>query len=1093
MMTSQVPSPDHPLKMNLRQSFSTSPQFATPPTTTPRSNSDGFSLQRTIGTGQVPSNTVEAPPAIVSTRLRSRSFGEGSTIATTINAPGTLAKVSPQSSALAFCPSQYNLYACINCVTGTHTIPSDGSTSRLGPILLELRRLEITNELESRHRGQVFASQSVCVSRGKATLGNSVASTCLSFRPYPEVDPLVLQPCATGLTTGGLCVHSFTQEANDDILSSRDYFATRHQRPASAVAWSPKESRHVAIGLVGIGGPTTGPGGVRRGNTRPGGSGDKDFCCLLWDVESQQSSKGATVAPLSKYSHSAGVSSMAWCWEGQTLAVGCQVQFMQLYDLRVSGNTCAPPLSILAHKASVDGIEVDPWRPDVVATFSRGHGESVKVWDLRNSNAPISEIKLNAGNDDGFDSAPHASAVRWSSNQTGILSVVISNVVQHYDTMASGSRPVLTESSMSSSPILDIAVNPLSYKNRKSRSVSLDELAMDLYSNRMLTVVKDMTVQDIAKHTKAPLVISHRDGRLIHALGRSIWTGMTAEGLEVDNSTSDDISMVMMRRARCLQESRYTLHAAANIQMLANENRRSVPDGARRESLIQAWNWVARVETLCGYDTEMVHTNWPAKGLVDAGVWHFLDFDNLEKVKDEIIVVSKSIHYNTYGSIERRSALLTCGWSDDVSVSEFMAECERAGEYERAAALAVWYDDLAAAVDVLQRGAIKMLDNSSSNGSHIENLEYSQSMQLVAMCIAGYPGVTGKASQIWLTACQSLLERQDFSHIKANQHGAGYLQATCNFLMNIGSESGLECILVDSTLRLSDRVAFACRFLERAELKKYLLKAINESQIQGQLEGLIITGVDKKGLQIIQAFLDQCSDIQTVALLTSRVVLPDGWTTEKELCLEWLDSYRALLNTWQMWQSRAMFDVDRAELLRRTCNGSRVVMKGHPMKKLINPIMKQSNPDSLEPLQPAQLDVRCNFCSMSLSGVRRQESSANQWLSKQKTVLSCCPSCRKPLPRCAICLLPLGCLNPYMDLKNQASRSTRGMDSLEALANLPFAEWFTWCMRCKHGGHAHHVVGWFANHESCPVSGCNCRCQFDGIKKLVKPSANSFF
>ena len=1091
MMTSQVPSSDHPLKMTLRQSFSTSPQFAVPSTTVPRSNSDSFSPTRATGNGQVTTNAVEAPPATDSTRLRSRPFGEGSTIATNTNLPGPLAKVPPQSSALAFSPSQYNIYACINCVTGTHTIPSDASVSRVGPILLELRRLEITNKLESRQRGQVFASQSVCVSRGKASLGSSVSSTCLSFRPYPELDPRVLQPCATGLTTGGLCVHSFTQEANGDILSSRDYFATRHQRPASAVAWSPKETRHVAIGLVGIGGLTTGPGGVRRGNTRPGGGGDKDFCCLLWDVESQQSSKGATVAPISKYSHSAGVASMAWCWEGQTLAVGCQVQYMQLYDLRVSGNTCAPPLSILAHKAAVDGIEVDPLRPDIVATFSRGQGETVKVWDLRNTNAPISEVKLNAGTDDGLDSAPRASAVRWSSNQTGILSVVLSNVVQHYDTMTSSSRPVLTESSMSSSLILDIAVNPLSYKNRKSLCVSLDELAMDLYSNRMLTVVKDMTVQDIAKHTKAPMAISHRDGRLIHALGRSIWTGTTAEGSEVHYSSSDDISTVMMRRARCLQESRYTLHAKANIQMLANENRHSVPDGARQESIVQAWNWVARVETLCGYDTDIAHANWPAKGLVDAGVWHFLDFDNLEKVKDEIIVVSKSIHCNTYSSVERRLALLTCGWTNGLSVSEVMAECERAGEYERAAALAVWYDDLAAAVDVLQRGAIRIMGDSSSSGVHIENLEYSQSMQLVAMCIAGYPGVIGNASDIWLTACQSLLERQNFSSIKIKQIGAGYLQAMCNFLMNTGTEGGLECILEDSRLRLSDRVAFACRFLERAELKKYLLKVMDESQVQGRLEGLVITGVNKKGLQILQAFVNQCSDIQTVALLTSRVVLPDGWTIEKQLCLEWLDSYRGLLNTWQMWQSRAMFDVDRAEFLRRICNGSKVVQKGHPMKKLINPIMKQSNPDSLQPIQPAQVDVRCNFCSMSISGVRRQESGANQWLSKQKPVLSCCPSCRKPLPRCAICLLPLGCLNPYMELKNQACRSTRGMDSLESLANLPFAEWFTWCMRCKHGGHAHHVVGWFANHESCPVSGCNCRCQFDGIKKLVKPSASS--
>jgi len=123
---------------------------------------------------------------------------------------------------------------------------------------------------------------------------------------------------------------------------------------------------------------------------------------------------------------------------------------------------------------------------------------------------------------------------------------------------------------------------------------------------------------------------------------------------------------------------------------------------------------------------------------------------------------------------------------------------------------------------------------------------------------------------------------------------------------------------------------------------------------------------------------------------------------------------------------------------------------------------------------------------------RRQKGMANNWLSRQKPILSCCPSCRKPLPRCAICLLPLGCLNPYLELRRDRLAMTGPSslvsgggnlslidDALSGLATLPFAEWFSWCMRCKHGGHAHHLVEWFDKHESCPVSGCECLCQFD--------------
>jgi len=150
------------------------------------------------------------------------------------------------------------------------------------------------------------------------------------------------------------------------------------------------------------------------------------------------------------------------------------------------------------------------------------------------------------------------------------------------------------------------------------------------------------------------------------------------------------------------------------------------------------------------------------------------------------------------------------------------------------------------------------------------------------------------------------------------------------------------------------------------------------------------------------------------------------------------------------------------------------------------------------------IDACCSYCNTPLpvEKLRRQEGIANNWLSRQKPVLSCCPNpqCRKPLPSCAICLLSLGCLNPYFELRREgnrrsqqesAARGPNGLlnkDGLSKLANLPFAEWFTWCMRCKHGGHTQCLVGWFANHETCAVRDCNCQCQFDSIGscKIIK-------
>jgi len=387
--------------------------------------------------------------------------------------------------------------------------------------------------------------------------------------------------------------------------------------------------------------------------------------------------------------------------------------------------------------------------------------------------------------------------------------------------------------------------------------------------------------------------------------------------------------------------------------------------------------------------------------------------------------------------------------------------------------------------------------------------QYAETLELVALCIAGYRGedLESPSSKIWRKACANLMERNDLSGGITSAGRIAYIQGVLRFLMAICTDNGHQEILGYESLSLCDRVAFACRFLSRNELKPFLEKCILDCQKTGNVEGVTITGIETEGVKILQSYVDRYADVQTAALITSRVIFPASWTLERRISAEWLEAYRSLLNSWQMWQSRAMFDVDRADLLRKVkalqtdvaaASGGKAVAKigGRRMSQGRRPGARQTDPD-IQASVPAQLDARCNYCSSPL-GLRQKDSHANQWLSKMKPVLSCCPQCRKPLPRCAICMLSLGSLNPYLELTKERSRPTRGSgatvpstDGKSSLANLPFAEWFTWCMRCKHGGHAHHLVGWFASHEVCPVSGCDCRCQFDGIEKLNRPALST--
>ena len=118
--------------------------------------------------------------------------------------------------------------------------------------------------------------ETVLISRGIPGLGGNVSSTCLDFRPCnyyidgSSGDAMVR--CATGLSSGALCVHSLSNlHYNDSNSRNNDtqhppsstvaHYAPRQQRPATSVAWRPSNgggvggntSNLVAVGLVGSG------------------------------------------------------------------------------------------------------------------------------------------------------------------------------------------------------------------------------------------------------------------------------------------------------------------------------------------------------------------------------------------------------------------------------------------------------------------------------------------------------------------------------------------------------------------------------------------------------------------------------------------------------------------------------------------------------------------------------------------------------------------------------------------------------------------------------------------------------------------------
>ena len=363
-----------------------------------------------------------------------------------------------------------------------------------------------------------------------------------------------------------------------------------------------------------------------------------------------------------------------------------------------------------------------------------------------------------------------------------------------------------------------------------------------------------------------------------------------------------------------------------------------------------------------------------------------------------------------------RAALNACGWAKKYgALRNLLDDCESRGEFERSAALAVWHGNLGECVAALQRGADEVRRRAREQNARQmsgDSEAYAESLSLIAMVVAGFsmsaaPDGSMQTSHVWRKACDSILLRPDIAVTEEDStagsltQGVSYLRAICTFLLNIGD--GFNRTIHDEGLSLADRVGVALRFLSRANLRSFLDTSLRKCLKTGNVEGIIISGLDKRGISLIQSYVDKSSDVQSAALIVSRVVIPTEWGTEKRVCNEWLESYRSLLNNLQLWHSRAAFDVGRNEILRRASSSN--TRRAASSKKN----QRMDNDANF----PPQIWARCNYCNtpLPLSKLRRQENIVSStWLSRQKPVLTCCPTCKKPLPRCSICLLSMGCL-----------------------------------------------------------------------------------
>lgn len=368
-----------------------------------------------------------------------------------------------------------------------------------------------------------------------------------------------------------------------------------------------------------------------------------------------------------------------------------------------------------------------------------------------------------------------------------------------------------------------------------------------------------------------------------------------------------------------------------------------------------------------------------------------------------------------YRSDQRDAAIQMCGWSfnrdKEGSFVNFIEEMAKRGERTKAAFIATVHLRIRYAIEVLGNGATSTAQRPADSNTY----------RMAAIALSGF---SLEKSGIWRTQCSLAQSQIDDAYLRGV---FGFLAADSESYENVLNESGIS---------LADRMAFACIFLNDQKLLDYVKAMIHQCIGTGDLNGLLLTGASAEGINLLQSHLDLTDDVQTVALIAVRCMPID--LLDDVRVAHWIKCYRDLLNVWELWEKRAQLDL------------------------FVNTI-KPPPPKSSK-----SVFLMCSFCGKNVSG-NVQEDVRVRANAAQVNKQSSCPSCRKPLPRCSLCLLHMGTTSAAI-----SSPSNILMPSMNKPR--PFSTWFSWCQTCRHGGHTEHLAQWFEKHTECPVTSCSCKC-----------------
>ena len=494
----------------------------------------------------------------------------------------------------------------------------------------------------------------------------------------------------------------------------------------------------------------------------------------------------------------------------------------------------------------------------------------------------------------------------------------------------------------------------------------------------------------------------------------------------------DDYLKVLQTQKRRCQEG-YNLDCRKNKEIVANDR-----------WLVDAWNLVERMEAHAWNDGMAAKEGLDLAYLGVTSIWsnELTMYD--QRLVDPDSKTSESVFSETVSEIcekkefppfsgvaterpdNRQLCLSLCGWNlSKKGLRERCGLLVDEGQYYKAIVLAVFQGYKEVALDILKE---------TVQAKQIENI--------------------GLGAVI---ACDSVNEDQ--RHLcswMADMTDEPYLKGLLAYFISGDWNTVVEM----EQLSLPDRVGVALKYLSDDKLSHFLRVCTQETVAYGNIEGLLLTGLTNRAMDLFEHYISKFGDLQSAVLILSRacpLYIQDArWALWKEI----------YLNQMQVWRT----------FLERT-----KYIKDHNLKSVSRDGLTTTKPSS------PSVSLRCHNCQQNLA-LRRDPRTSRSYLvpsapshhhqpstsrpmrpprPKGSTTSPslACPNCNAQMPRCGLCMMWLGSPDPS---KVGAAQSLKEEDMEARL--------MVFCMNCTHGFHGHHARDWFARHAMCPVPDCQCMC-----------------